>query len=107
MKAKLPSALHRDVILFNARRWTAPELLAAGAIDAAEPSHQVLPKALQLAQSLRSKGRGPARKVLGALKRGLYREARDVHRLFCLVFAALRWFSRGFRPSEDQHRQVS
>ena len=54
------------------------------------------PKALQLAQSLRSKGRGPARKVLGALKRGLYREALRfacVSHAFRYVFAR---FSCGF-----------
>ena len=55
MKAKLPVAMHRDVILFNARprkkrpcgallqrRWTAHDLFTAGAIDAAEPCHMVL-----------------------------------------------------------------
>eukprot|EP00434_Breviolum_minutum_P011713 symbB.v1.2.010333.t1/scaffold671.1/size323421/14 len=74
MKAKLPQNMHRDVILFNSRRWTAPELLLAGAIDAAEPSHLVLPHALKLAQNLRIKGRGAARKALQGIKRGLYHE---------------------------------
>ncbi|CAL1152742.1 unnamed protein product [Cladocopium goreaui] len=44
MKAKLPPNLHRDVILFNLRRWTASELLVAGAIDAAELQQMVLLK---------------------------------------------------------------
>ncbi|CAK9031277.1 unnamed protein product [Durusdinium trenchii] len=74
MKAKLPQSLHRDVILFNSRRWTAKDLLAAGAIDAAEPLQAVLHKALQLATALRSKGQGPPRKALQGLKQGLYHE---------------------------------
>eukprot|EP00435_Cladocopium_sp_Y103_P036609 s311_g9.t1 len=74
MKAKLPPNLHRDVILFNLRRWTASELLIAGAIDAAELQQMVLPRALQLAQALRLKGRGPARHALPGIKRSLYSE---------------------------------
>eukprot|EP00438_Fugacium_kawagutii_P034390 Skav207725 [mRNA] locus=scaffold362:107369:111606:- [translate_table: standard] len=55
-------------------RWTAPELLLAGAIDAAETRAMVLPRALQLAQHLRVKGRGAAKAALPGIKRSLYRE---------------------------------
>ncbi|CAJ1375601.1 unnamed protein product [Effrenium voratum] len=74
MKAKLPQSMHRDVILFNSRRWTAQDLLAAGAIDAAKPTQKVLPCAMAMAEALRPKGQGPARQALPALKRGLYHE---------------------------------
>ncbi|CAE7428478.1 ECI3 [Symbiodinium pilosum] len=65
MKAKLPRSLHRDVILFNSRRWTAVELLAAGVVDEAVPRHDVLLRAQALAALLRPKGAGPARAALG------------------------------------------
>lgn len=70
MKAKLPASMHRDVILFNSRRWTAQDLMTKGAIDAAVPSDEVLSKCLEMARGLRSKGSGPARKALGGLKKG-------------------------------------
>lgn len=74
MKAKLPRALHREVILFNTKRWTAQDLAAHGVVEAAVPASEVLPKALELAASLRAKGQGAARRALGGIKRGVYSE---------------------------------
>merc|ERR1719277_2305792 len=72
MKAKLPVGMHREVILFNSRRWNGQDLAAAGVLEAAVPSAEVLPKALELAARLRPKGQGAARRALGGIKRGVY-----------------------------------
>ncbi|CAE7500022.1 ECI1 [Symbiodinium sp. CCMP2456] len=74
MKAKLPRSMHRDVLLFNSRRWTGLELLAAGLVDEAVVGYEVLPRAQAFAAWLRAKGTGPARAALGPLKRRLYGE---------------------------------
>eukprot|EP00929_Paragymnodinium_shiwhaense_P075382 TRINITY_DN38533_c0_g1_i1.p1 TRINITY_DN38533_c0_g1~~TRINITY_DN38533_c0_g1_i1.p1 ORF type:complete len:352 (-),score=67.21 TRINITY_DN38533_c0_g1_i1:208-1239(-) len=74
MAAKLPQSMHRDVILFNSKRWTAAELVDRGVVDITVKASEVLPRALELAESLRPKGRGPARNALGGIKRGLYKD---------------------------------
>eukprot|EP00439_Symbiodinium_sp_Y106_P052371 s2203_g7.t1 len=74
MKAKLPRSMHRDVLLFNSRRWTGLELLAAGLVDEALVGYEILPRAQTFASWLRAKGTGPARAALGPLKRRLYGE---------------------------------
>merc|ERR1719271_1065013 len=77
MKAKLPPSMHREVIVFNLKRWTAPDLEATGAIDAAVPAVNVGSRALELAKSLKSKGQGAARKAMGGIKREVYRDVVD------------------------------
>jgi len=77
MKAKLPQDMHREVILFNTKRWVGPELAARGIVDAAVPSSEVVPKALEMAAALVPKGRGPARKALSGIKHGVYKEVVD------------------------------
>eukprot|EP00747_Dinoflagellata_sp_TGD_P208792 gnl/TRDRNA2_/TRDRNA2_82235_c0_seq1.p1 gnl/TRDRNA2_/TRDRNA2_82235_c0~~gnl/TRDRNA2_/TRDRNA2_82235_c0_seq1.p1 ORF type:complete len:344 (+),score=74.57 gnl/TRDRNA2_/TRDRNA2_82235_c0_seq1:150-1034(+) len=76
METKLPKHLHRAVIIFNERKWTAPELAEGGPscaiVDAAVPSERVLQTALEIAAGLKVKGQGAARKVLGKNKEGLY-----------------------------------
>merc|ERR1719277_2268849 len=42
MKAKLPLLMHRDVILFNTRRWAAADLVGQGVVETAVASHEVL-----------------------------------------------------------------
>eukprot|EP01062_Namystynia_karyoxenos_P071387 TRINITY_DN66851_c0_g1_i1.p2 TRINITY_DN66851_c0_g1~~TRINITY_DN66851_c0_g1_i1.p2 ORF type:complete len:275 (+),score=68.83 TRINITY_DN66851_c0_g1_i1:36-860(+) len=79
MKAKLPRHMHRDVIVLNARRWKAVELLAEKVVDEACPVGSVLPRAAAAAQRLSAKGRGPARKALQGIKR----------RVFAQVIAAM------------------
>lgn len=74
MKAKLPVKMHRDVILFNTKRWTAQDLLEQGVVDAMVPAADVLEKAVSMASSLAAKGRGPARATLGGIKSRLYSE---------------------------------
>lgn len=73
MAAKLPQNMHREVILFNTRKWTGEELLAKGVVDAGVPADEVTGRALQLAAEMRPKGQGPARLALGSIKRGLYK----------------------------------
>jgi len=77
MTTKLPKSMHRDVILFNAKRWNAKELLDEGAIDGSVPSVEVVSKAFAMAESLKPKGSGAARKVLGGIKRRVYKDVID------------------------------
>lgn len=77
MSTKLPQSMHRDVILLNTKRWSADELAATGAVDVAVPCADVLPRAMELAAKLKAKGQGPARKALGGIKRGLYKNVLD------------------------------
>mmetsp|Transcript_19884 Transcript_19884/g.34611 ORF Transcript_19884/g.34611 Transcript_19884/m.34611 type:complete len:312 (-) Transcript_19884:15-950(-) len=79
MAAKLPQNMHREVILFNSKRWVAEELLAKGAVDAIAPAADVLPKALEIAGQLKPKGQGAARKALGGIKRGLYKAVLEAY----------------------------
>ena len=72
MKARLPQRLHRDVILYNSKRWVATELLAHGVLDHAVESNEVLRVALLLANDLKPKGRGAARRALGRIKQALH-----------------------------------
>lgn len=75
MKAKLPTqAMQRDVICFNSKRWRAADLLPTGLVDEAVPADKVLPTAMAMAQVLKPKGQGAARKALGPIKRRLYRQ---------------------------------
>mmetsp|Transcript_91534 Transcript_91534/g.294145 ORF Transcript_91534/g.294145 Transcript_91534/m.294145 type:complete len:119 (+) Transcript_91534:572-928(+) len=77
MKAKLPADMHREVILFNSRRWSGADMLQRGAVETAVAAPEVLPRALALAAVLRPKGRGPARLALGGIKRVMYRQVLD------------------------------
>lgn len=77
MTAKLPKNMHREVILFNTKRWLAPDLVTAGVVEHAVPADEVLVKALELAASLKPKGQGPARQALGGIKRRVYKAVLD------------------------------
>jgi len=77
MKAKLPQDMHREVIVFNSRRWTGDELAARGVVESSVPAAEVTARALELAASLRPKGRGAARRVLGSIKAAVYKEVLD------------------------------
>ena len=74
MKAKLPQHMHRDVITYNSRRWSAPELLASHAVDRVAVGHEVSSNAQDLAQALTRSGAGVAhqRAARGRIKRLLY-----------------------------------
>lgn len=67
-----PAALH--VAVATGKRWPAPELLAAGAIEDAVPEADVLPSAIDHANSF-AKGAGDC---LATMKRGLYPQAHEV-----------------------------
>jgi enoyl-CoA hydratase/carnithine racemase len=72
MKSKLPMYMHREIICFNAKRWTAKELQQNHVVDDAAPKGQVLKWALKLATTLLTKGKGPARKALKPIKERVY-----------------------------------
>jgi enoyl-CoA hydratase/carnithine racemase len=70
LKARLSAASAHEAML-TARRYTAPEALAAGIIDVAVPSGQVLETAVERAAALVGKPRA----TIAAIKRGLYGDA--------------------------------
>jgi len=77
MKGKLPPSMQRDVIVYNIKKWNASELQATGAVDAVAPSAEVQAKALELAEQVKVKGRGAARKAMGPIKRLVYKDVVD------------------------------
>merc|ERR1712096_574237 len=74
MKDKLPPSMHREVIVYNMKRWNASELLTTGEVDVAAPAAEVQTRAIELASKLKAKGQGAARKAMGGIKRELYRD---------------------------------
>ena len=72
MKSVLPHYMHRDVISYNRKRWTADELVAALVVDVATESKQVLAKALQLAHSIESKGTGASKLAMAQIKQKVH-----------------------------------
>lgn len=73
-QAKLPQSMHRDVIVLNAKRWNADDLLRTNLVDAtAAGEEETIRAALELARSLISKG-NKLRKTVGGIKRSLYKE---------------------------------
>ena len=77
MKNTLPRHMHRDVICYNRKRWSARELVEARVVDVAADGgrEKVLEQALRLAKTLEPKGSGPARRALGPIKRKLHAKA--------------------------------
>jgi len=73
LKAKMDKYLQREIILFNAKRFGAEELAQHGVVDIAAPADEILPKALELAATLKPKGQGPARKALKGIKENVYK----------------------------------
>ena len=74
MKSALPRHMHRSVICYNGKRWSARELAEAGVVDVAAEGGRanVLEQALVLAKALEPKGRGPARRALGPIKQKVH-----------------------------------
>eukprot|EP00662_Eupelagonemidae_sp_cell21_P021411 gene21411-11216_t len=77
MKAKMPPHMHREVIVFNSRRWQAAELVQHHVVDHSCPPEQVTEQAALLAERLAPKGRGAARKVMQSIKRRVYKDCID------------------------------
>jgi enoyl-CoA hydratase/carnithine racemase len=74
MMAKLPPRMHRDVIIYNSKRWVAAELVAEGLVESAYPAGAAVTEAaLELAATLKPKGQGAARQAMGGIKRRVYR----------------------------------
>jgi len=72
-KAKLPQHMHRDVVVLNAKRWRADDLLNATLVEAtASDEAQTIRAAVDLAQSLTPKGK--MRETMRGIKRNLYHE---------------------------------
>jgi len=69
VQSRLPAAMLHEAIL-SGRRYDSSEALAGGAIDAALPEPEVLPRAVEMARGLAEKHRP----TLVALKRALYSE---------------------------------
>ena len=74
MKSVLPQHMHRDVICYNSKRWTARELAKTRLVDIAAEGVRgnTLAQALALAKTVESKGKGPARRALGPIKRKVH-----------------------------------
>jgi enoyl-CoA hydratase/carnithine racemase len=70
LKARLSAATAHEAML-TARRYGAPEALAAGIVEEAVPGEQVLEAAVERAAALAGKPRATA----AAIKRGLYADA--------------------------------
>jgi enoyl-CoA hydratase/carnithine racemase len=70
LKARLTAATAHEAML-TARRYSAPQALAAGILDAAVPDQQVLDAALERAGALAGKDRA----TVAAIKHGLYGDA--------------------------------
>lgn len=68
MMAKLPVALHRDVIVLNRKRWTADELQAIAVVDAGAPKDRLLAAALEFAAPISRPGTAVAQAALEGIK---------------------------------------
>lgn len=77
IKAKCDDYLQREGMIFNNKRFGGEECAKHGAVDIAAPNDEILEKGLELAQSLVAKGKGPARKALGGIKRNVYKTILD------------------------------
>eukprot|EP00746_Dinoflagellata_sp_MGD_P007421 gnl/MRDRNA2_/MRDRNA2_114689_c0_seq1.p1 gnl/MRDRNA2_/MRDRNA2_114689_c0~~gnl/MRDRNA2_/MRDRNA2_114689_c0_seq1.p1 ORF type:complete len:316 (-),score=68.04 gnl/MRDRNA2_/MRDRNA2_114689_c0_seq1:135-1082(-) len=77
MKAKMPQPLWNDVICM-AKRYESADLLKYGVVNAAPPSIELVPKALEIAKELRSKGKdAKTRETMHGIKKNLYKAAID------------------------------
>lgn len=75
MKAKMPQALWNDALCF-AKRYQSAELLRHGVVNAAPPAAELVPKALELAHELKSKGKdAKTRETMHGIKNNLYKAA--------------------------------
>ena len=70
LRRKMTPSTERDAVLLG-RRFTGPEALAAGMVDALAPEDEVLNRALELVAPLVTKGRA----IVGKLKAGMYGDA--------------------------------
>lgn len=97
MKAKLPQQLWNECLCFG-RRFACADLHQHGVVNAAPPASELLAKAMEVAQGLKSKGKDQkTRDTLHGIKRNLYREAgrelgKDVQDM---GFASGTWNSSG------------
>merc|ERR1719343_1658997 len=75
MKAKLPQPMWNDALCF-AKRYDCAALQRHGVVATAPPAAQLLEKALEVAQGLRSKGKDQkTRETLKGIKGNLYKVA--------------------------------
>ncbi|CAE7178496.1 fadJ [Symbiodinium pilosum] len=74
MKAKLPLAMWNDTLCM-AKRYQSEELKAKGVVEDTPPASELYPAAMDLAKSLRSKGKDPkTRETMHGIKRNLYKD---------------------------------
>lgn len=75
MKAKMPQPLWNDVLCM-AKRYQSEELMRYGVVNATPPSSELLPKSLELATALKSKGKDEkTRETMRGIKNNLYKDA--------------------------------
>lgn len=97
MKAKLPQPLWNDTLCFG-RRFACPELLQHGVVNSAPLASELLPRAMEIAQGLRSKGKDEKiRQTQRGIKQNLYRDAVAVlgHKVEDMGFASGTFSSTG------------
>ncbi len=73
IQARLPSATAHEAVL-TGRRYGGEEARACGIVDAVVPEAEVLPRAIERAETLAGKDRA----TLAAFKRGLYKEVLEL-----------------------------
>lgn len=75
MKAKMPQPLWNDALCM-AKRYQCAELHKYGVVDAAPPSSELVPKAIEVAMELKSKGKdAKTRETMRGIKYNLYKTA--------------------------------
>merc|ERR1719384_522645 len=75
MKAKMPQPMWNEFVCFG-RRFQCAELHQRGVVNEAPPGAELLAKALEVAQGLKSKGKDQkTRDTLHGIKRNLYKDA--------------------------------
>merc|ERR1712039_155861 len=78
MKAKMPQPLWNDCLCFG-KRYTCKELHEYGVVNAAPPTAELMPKAMEMARELTNKGKdAKQRETMKGIKRNLYKSAFEV-----------------------------
>ena len=72
MAYKLPKAMHREVILFNSKRWVAQDLLKAGVVDEVALPEEMKWKTIQLANRVQKPSGSAFRATMHGIKVNLY-----------------------------------
>merc|ERR1712039_743502 len=78
MKAKMPQPVWNDCLCFG-KRYTCKELHEYGVVNAAPPTAELMPTAMEIAKELTNKGKdAKQRETMKGIKRNLYKSAFEV-----------------------------